>query len=47
MQTHRDLGIAAVGADYGYAPPGELRQAGADVVFDDVAAMAKWMLGEG
>ena len=47
IEAARDLGIAAVGANYGYAPPGELRQAGADVVFDDVAAMAKWMLGEG
>lgn len=41
----RALGICAVGANYGYAPPGELAAAGADVVFDTVAEMSAWLLG--
>ena len=38
------LGMCAVGADYGYSVEGELAGAGADIVFDDPAAMASWML---
>ena len=38
------LGMAAVGADYGYAPKGELAAAGADAVFADVRAMSAYLL---
>lgn len=38
------LGLWAVGANYGYAQPGELAAAGADVVFDTVQDMAAWLL---
>ncbi len=38
------LGLCAVGANYGYAQPGELAAAGADVVFDTVEAMSAWLL---
>ena len=40
------LGMAGVGADYGYSLPGELSDAGADAVFDSVSAMAAHLLGE-
>ena len=38
------LGLYAVGADYGYAPKGELKAAGADSVFDSVRALSSWLL---
>ena len=41
----RALGMGAIGADYGYALPGELRAAGADAVFDGVDALADHLLG--
>ena len=44
IEAARALGMAAVGAGYGYAPEGELEAAGADVVFQDVGAMAAWLL---
>ena len=44
IEAARSLQMFAVGAGYGYAPPGELTDAGADVVFDTVEAMAEWML---
>lgn len=40
----RALGFCALGANYGYAQPGELAAAGADAVFDSVEAMAAWLL---
>ncbi len=39
------LGMAGVGADYGYSLPGELAAAGAGAVFDRVDAMAEYLLG--
>lgn len=44
IEAAKALGLCAVGADYGYSLPGELAGAGADVVFDDVAAMREWLL---
>ena len=44
IEAAKALGMAAVGADYGYAPEGELAEAGADVVFTEVDAMAAWLL---
>ena len=46
IEAARALGMAAVGADYGYSVPGELREAGADRVFDGVEEMSEWLLGE-
>ena len=43
MDAARALGMAAVGAGYGYGPEGELAASGADVIFDDVASMAGWL----
>ena len=44
IEAARALHMFAVGADYGYAQPGELLTAGADIVFPTVDAMAAWML---
>lgn len=44
IEAAKALGMAAVGADYGYSAPGELAGAGADAVFDGVPAMAEWLL---
>ena len=41
------LGMAGVGADYGYSLPGELAGAGASAVYDSVPALAEHLLGEG
>ncbi len=40
------LGMAGIGADYGYSLPGELAGAGAAEVFDSVSAMSEHLLGE-
>jgi phosphoglycolate phosphatase len=40
------LGLGAIGVNYGYALPGELIQSGADVVFDSVEELARYLLGE-
>ena len=45
IEAAKALGMAAVGADYGYSLPGELAGAGADAVFDGVPAMAEHLLG--
>lgn len=45
IEAAKALGIAGVGADYGYSLPGELAAAGADVAFDDVRAMSAYLLG--
>jgi phosphoglycolate phosphatase len=40
------LGLGAIGANYGYALPGELIQSGADIVFDSVEELARYLIGE-
>ena len=40
------LGLGAIGANYGYALPGELIQAGADTVFDSVEELARYLLSD-
>ena len=45
IEAARSLGLGSVGADYGYSLPGELADAGADAVFDDVPALAAHLLG--
>ena len=45
IEAGKALGMAAVGADYGYSVEGELASAGADAVFDGVPAMAAFLLG--
>ena len=40
------LGLGAIGANYGYALPGELIQAGADIVFDSVEELARYLLSD-
>ena len=40
------LGLGAIGANYGYALPGELVQAGADIVFDSVEELARYLLSD-
>lgn len=45
IEAARALGLDAVGADYGYSLPGELRAAGATAVFDDVAGLSAHLLG--
>lgn len=42
----RLAGIAAVGVRWGYAEPGELEAAGADVIVDDVDALGALLLGD-
>ena len=44
IEAAKALGICAVGADFGYALPGELSGAGADAVFDCAGDMFAWML---
>lgn len=46
IEAARALGMHAVGADYGYAQPGELKSAGADEIFDSVRDMTAALLGE-
>ena len=46
IDAAKALGMAGVGAGYGYAPEGELAASGADMVFDDVGSMAAWLLGD-
>ena len=38
------LGLGAIGANYGYALPGELIRSGADVVVDSVEELARYLL---
>ena len=44
IEAARALGMCAVGADYGYSVPGELKEAGADVVCGSVAEMTRALL---
>lgn len=39
------LGLAPIGANYGYALPGELSEAGAEAVFDSVNELYAYLLG--
>lgn len=39
-----ECGVAAVGAGYGYAAPGELAAAGADAIVPDISALRAWLL---
>jgi phosphoglycolate phosphatase len=41
----RDNGLACLGAGWGYGAPGELEEAGAAVVYADVAGLRKGLLG--
>lgn len=41
----RALGLVPIGADYGYALPGELTEAGAEAVFDSVNELRAHLLG--
>ena len=40
------LGLGAIGANYGYALPGELIQSGADEVFDSVDELGRYLLSQ-
>ena len=44
IEAARKLGMTAVGVNYGYAPAGELAEAGADLVLDTVEALTDWIL---
>ena len=41
-----ECGITAVGVGYGYAAPGELTAAGADVIVADMPALGAWLFEE-
>ena len=43
MATAREHGLRAVGVTYGFARPGELQAAGADLLFDSVPALDAWL----
>ena len=43
MTGAHQCGITAVGVGYGYAAPGELETAGADVIVSDMAALRSWL----
>ena len=45
VEAAKALGLAGVGADYGYSLPGELAGAGADAVFDRLTDMTAFLLG--
>ena len=44
IEAARAVGIGAIGADYGYALPGELARAGAEVVFTSVSELAAYLI---
>ena len=44
MEGARHCGVRAVGVGFGYAPPGELEGAGADVILPTVEALADYLL---
>ena len=46
IEAAKALGLAAIGANYGYALPGELAKSGADAVFDSVGDLSGHLLGE-
>ena len=45
IEAGRALGLDTIGANYGYALPGELAEAGAKVVFDSVKDLSDFLLG--
>ena len=45
IEAAKALGLAGVGADYGYSLPGELSEAGADAVFERLGDMTAFLLG--
>ena len=45
IEAAKALGLAAIGADFGYSVPGELARAGADVVFESLDDMTAYLLG--
>ena len=45
VEAAKALGLAGVGADYGYSLPGELAGAGADAVFEHLTDMTAFLLG--
>lgn len=46
IDAARALGIAGIGAGYGYGPEGELKKSGAERIFEDVTSMAEWLLAD-
>ena len=42
LGAHR-CGIKCIGVEYGYAAPGELAAAGADVIVADMPALRAWL----
>ena len=46
IEAARALGLGAIGANYGYALPGELIEAGAHAVFDRVEDLIAYLTGE-
>ena len=46
IEAARALGVVAIGANYGYALPGELIESGADAVFESVGDLSHHLLGE-
>ena len=45
IEAAKALGLGSLGAGYGYSQPGELESAGADRIYDSVAAMTADLLG--
>lgn len=45
IEAAKALGLAGIGADYGYSLPGELSEAGADAVFERLGDMTAFLLG--
>ena len=45
IEAARALGLGAIGVDYGYALKGELEQAGAERIFENVDELTRFLLG--
>ena len=45
IEAARALGLGAIGVDYGYALQGELEQAGAERIFENVDELTRFLLG--
>ena len=45
IEAGRALGLDAIGANYGYALPGELAEAGANAIFDSMRELTDYLLG--
>lgn len=46
IDAAKALGMAGIGAGYGYGLAGELEKSGADRIFEDVQSMAEWLLAD-